>query len=268
MDDGLADAQRLSTPDAAPSGEAMAGRGSGSRADDHPQWSVPQTISDLVAARARAQPDAPAILAPDRAGLTYGDLTGHLDATTRALTALGVDREDRIAVVLPGGPELATALLAFSAVTTVAPLHPDFTAAEFAGYFERLGATAVLFQSGDATAAREPARAGGLRVIELEPLVDDGAGRFVLHAEAVAPSGGGGRDALPGDVALLLTTSGTTARPKVVPLTHRNVCTAALNIQSVLRLNATDCCLNVMPLFHIHGLSALLSTLFSGGRVV
>jgi acyl-CoA synthetase (AMP-forming)/AMP-acid ligase II len=68
---------------------------------------------------------------------------------------------------------------------------------------------------------------------------------------------------------LLLHTSGTTSRPKLVPLLHRNLCASAFNIGRTLRLSPDDCCLNVMPLFHIHGLVAgLLSSLAAGGRVV
>jgi acyl-CoA synthetase (AMP-forming)/AMP-acid ligase II len=73
----------------------------------------------------------------------------------------------------------------------------------------------------------------------------------------------------PEDVALLLHTSGTTSRPKLVPLTQRNVATGAHNVASTLGLTATDRCLAVMPLFHIHGLvAAVLATLSAGGTVV
>jgi len=72
----------------------------------------------------------------------------------------------------------------------------------------------------------------------------------------------------PDDVALVLHTSGTTSRPKIVPLLHRNVCATAENIRRTLRLEPGDRCLNVMPLFHIHGLMAcVLSTLHAGASV-
>nr|ASV46844.1 O-succinylbenzoic acid--CoA ligase [uncultured bacterium] len=58
------------------------------------------------------------------------------------------------------------------------------------------------------------------------------------------------------DVALLLMTSGTTSRPKLVPLSHGNLVTSAQSIAQGLGLTRADCCLNVMPLFHIHGLVA------------
>ncbi len=110
----------------------------------------------------------------------------------------------------------------------------------------------------------------GVPVITLTPTPDRGAGRFTLGGDAAGASGGASGDAFaePDDVALVLHTSGTTSRPKIVPLTHRNVCTSARNIATTLALTPDDRCLNVMPLFHIHGLiGALLSSLHAGASV-
>ena len=70
------------------------------------------------------------------------------------------------------------------------------------------------------------------------------------------------------DIALVLHTSGTTSRPKIVPLTQANICNSAINISSSLDLSIEDRCLNIMPLFHIHGLiAAVLSTLSAGASI-
>src|SRR5439155_12270950 len=70
------------------------------------------------------------------------------------------------------------------------------------------------------------------------------------------------------DIALTLHTSGTTSRPKIVPLSQRNVSTSARNICATLKLAPEDCGLTIMPLFHIHGLMAsLLAPLAAGSRV-
>ena len=58
---------------------------------------------------------------------------------------------------------------------------------------------------------------------------------------------------------MVLHTSGTTSRPKIVPLSNLNIFTSAVNISKSLKLTADDHCLNIMPLFHIHGLIAVLS---------
>src|SRR5262249_20241065 len=71
------------------------------------------------------------------------------------------------------------------------------------------------------------------------------------------------------DAALVLHTSGTTSRPKLVPLTQANLCTSAHNVCATLQLLPTDRCLNVMPLFHIHGLLAsILASLAASASVI
>src|SRR6185295_7850770 len=94
----------------------------------------------------------------------------------------------------------------------------------------------------------------------LTPHPERGAGAFSLSYE----SGDGGgkapvRAATPDDVALVLHTSGTTSRPKIVPLAHKNIAASAANIRKTLALTAQDRGMVIMPLFHIHGLIAALS---------
>ena len=184
---------------------------------------------------------------------------------------LGVGRGDRVAIVLPNGPEMASAFISLAAGVTTAPLNPGYRRKEYDFYLEDLGAKALVVEDGSESEAIESARALGARIIHLS--VPDGApaGIFELVAEddaEVAPPERPGL-AEPDDVALVLHTSGTTSRPKIVPLLHRNVCASAKNIRTTLRLEPGDTCLNVMPLFHIHGLMApVLSSLSAGASVV
>ena len=70
------------------------------------------------------------------------------------------------------------------------------------------------------------------------------------------------------DVALVLHTSGTTSRPKIVPLSQTNICASASHIGTTLSLTPQDRCMNIMPLFHIHGLiAAVLSSLAAGASI-
>ncbi len=97
------------------------------------------------------------------------------------------------------------------------------------------------------------------------------AGVFRLEGAAVAGSLDHAKRgfAQPGDVALTLHTSGSTAQPRVVPLTHLNLCHSARSISASLDLAADDRCLNIVSLFHVHGLiSALLASLTAGASVV
>jgi acyl-CoA synthetase (AMP-forming)/AMP-acid ligase II len=187
------------------------------------------------------------------------------------LNAVGIGRGDRIAIVLPNGPEMATAFLAAASTGTAAPLNPAYRADEYRFYLTDLNATALIVQRGVDTEARAVAAELGVPVIDLEPLHEAAAGSFSLDLTALserAPTSTGGPP-LPDDVALVLHTSGTTSRPKIVPLTHANLAATARNIGETLALSAGDVCLNIMPLFHIHGLmAAVIASLAAGGSVV
>ena len=226
------------------------------------------SIPHLLIAQAERRPDAPAILAPGRRPLTYSALWQHVEHIGAALEAAGVQRRDRVALVLPDGPELALAFLAVTALATCSPLNPAYSGPEFTAYLAHVRASAVILRSGLPSAARAAARASGLRIMELSPIEDAAAGLFTLAGETLPDTRLGG---LPGagDVAMVLNTAGTTARPKVVPLTHANLGASAENIRRALALGESDRCLNVMPLFHVHGLvGALLASLAAGASVV
>jgi acyl-CoA synthetase (AMP-forming)/AMP-acid ligase II len=209
---------------------------------------------------------APALLAPGRPALDYAGLRGQVTRTVAALNGLGVGRNDAVAIVLPNGPEMASAFVSIGAGATTAPLNPAYTADEFEFYLRDLDARLLVVREGVETQALACARKLGIAVATLG--VPDGApaGIFTLR-------GTPGRAASPGpasraDVALVVHTTGTTSRPKIVPLTQENVCASAAHIAASLALTAADRCLNVMPLFHIHGLvAAVLSSLSAGASV-
>ena len=93
-------------------------------------------VPDLLAAWAERAPDAPAILAPGRAPLTYGALARQAEATGRTLSRLGVGGQDRIALIVPNGPELAAAVLEVAAHAVAAPLNPDLPASDLTAALE------------------------------------------------------------------------------------------------------------------------------------
>ena len=224
----------------------------------------PATIPDLLNA---GRDDAPAIGAPGRAPLTYAGLRRLIADTAVALNGAGIGRADRVAIVLANGPEAATAFLAASAAAATAPLNPSYSEDEFAFYLDDLGARALIIEAGSESAAVAVARRRGIIVVGLVSEADGPAGSFALECDA-APSPAPVRPPVPEDTALVLHTSGTTSRPKMVPLSHANVAASARNIARSLALTDADHCLNVMPLFHIHGLVAALSaSLSAGGQV-
>jgi len=213
---------------------------------------------------------APAILAPERETLSYGGLRELCDRTVERLNALGIGRGDRVAIVLPNGPEMAAAFVAISGAATTAPLNPAYREEEFEFYISDLGARALVVAEGADTPAIAVARRHGARVLRLRVPEGAPAGVFALEPEEgpAAARTGSPEPAGADDVALVLHTSGTTSRPKIVPLLHRNITASTRHIAEILELSPEDRVLNIMPLFHIHGLvAAVASSLFAGGSI-
>ncbi len=209
---------------------------------------------------------ATAIAAPERAPLTFSALRHHVDATIDTLNRCGIGRNDRVAIVLPNGPAMASAFLSVACAATTAPLNPAYRAEEFDFYLSDLNARALIVEAGGETPAREAAKQRGIPIYELTPDAET-AGLFTLDGPNQNRSVNGG-PAAADDVGLVLHTSGTTSRPKIVPLSQTNLAASARHIGTTLALTPEDRCLNVMPLFHIHGLiAAVLSSIAAGGGV-
>jgi oxalate---CoA ligase len=215
--------------------------------------------------------DAPAISAPGRAPLSHGGLRRLIDDTLARLNGLGIGRNDRVAIVLANGPEMATCYIACASGVTSAPLNPAYRADEFEFYLSDLNARALIVEQASTSPAIAVAQKLGVRVIDL--LVAEGApaGAFTLQPRDGAAAGAATPHpgyAQPADVSMLLHTSGTTSRPKIVPLSQANLCASAVHIRDTLRFTGADCGLNIMPLFHIHGLIAgVLAPLAAGSQV-
>ena len=223
------------------------------------------TIYTIISNWAKYTPDKVAITAPGRLPLTYYRLYKQIKKIINELNKLGIVRNDRVAIVLPNGPDMAVTFLAVSTVATCAPLNPNYKTKEFDFFLLDLKAKALIVQSGLTSPAKSIAEKYGICVIHLSPMSEAGIYNLIsnkhvnLTTQELAKSD---------DVALVLHTSGTTSRPKLVPLTHNNLCTSADNIRETLKLKSNDCCLNIMPLFHIHGLiGATLSTMLAGATI-
>lgn len=212
--------------------------------------------------------EAPALGALDRAALLYRDLRDLVARTRGDLRRAGVGRGDRVALVLPNGPEAAAAFVAVAASAATAPLNPAYTEGELDFYLTDLQAGALILPRGIDSPARQVALRRGIPILALEP-TGVLAGDFHLVSEArtaAAAKSDGAAEAA--DVALVLHTSGTTARPKIVPLSQANLCSSARSVGAALALTPEDVCLNIMPLFHIHGLiAAVLASLGAGASV-
>jgi acyl-CoA synthetase (AMP-forming)/AMP-acid ligase II/acyl carrier protein len=171
-------------------------------------------------------------------------------------------------LVLPNGPEMAVASLGVAVDAICTPLNPSYGTQDFDGYLAELHAKTLIVQAGIDSPVRTVARARDISVIELSPAHEADAGCFTLSGEerwCPQPH----QFAQPTAVAFVLHTSGTASRPKLVPLTHANVCGRAYHKCIAHYLVETDRCLNIMPLWYGHGLiHTLLASLMAGASVV
>ena len=224
------------------------------------------SLPHLIEYQATRIPHALAILAPGRAPLTYRRMYQHIDEMRRTLRALGICRHDRIAVVLPNGPEMAVAFLAVSASAACAPFNPAYGTEELNRYFAALRPRAVIVQAGIDSPVRRVALSRGINVIDLLTISKAEAGLFTFAGTPGCASPG--ETPSPGDTALMLFTSGTTSRSKLVPLSHANLCASACSSVAAMALKEADRCINMVPLFHGHGLNNILLASFAAGASV
>ncbi|HEV2413911.1 MAG TPA: AMP-binding protein, partial [Candidatus Dormibacteraeota bacterium] len=214
----------------------------------------------------RGHPEAVAIATPGGGPcLTYAQLRQEVASAADLLAGLGLRRQDRIALVLPNSIETIVMFLAAATAGVAAPLNPAYKESEFRFYLEDTGARALVVPPGGGEAAR---RALGPDAITIEAKTDL-AGKVELQTSAQSARAAMAAGPEGDDVALVLHTSGTTSRPKQVPLRQRNLAASAANIAATYRLTPDDVAMCVMPLFHIHGLMAsTMATFHSGGTVV
>jgi amino acid adenylation domain-containing protein len=226
-------------------------------------------LEQLLAHYGRTIPERHAILASEGAALSFGALRERVNDALRELRGLGVGRRDRVAVVLPNGPEAAVATIAVATSAVCVPLNPSFTADELQRCFGDLQIVALLTRADMGSASRAVAHALGIPVIDLSLRPAAGIGAFKLTGSGTRPAVDDELVPCADDDAFILLTSGTAARPKLVPLTHESVCRSAHNAGAVLQLGPQDRLLSVLPLFHAHGLiSGLLTALAAGSSIV
>lgn len=228
----------------------------------------PDSVGELLLANARRHGDAAAVVGTGGTVLTHAALAASAAAFAAGLRSMGIGPADRVAIVLPDGPDMVVAFLGTVAAAVAAPLNPAYGVEDLAFYLEDLGAAAVVTGADVPEPVRQAAGRRGVPVLAIPGggCLDPGWPGFGGMSDG-SPTVPGPMD--PTSEALVLHTSGTTARPKQVPLTHANLMASAAAVAAVLGLRPDDRCLAIMPLFHIHGLVAsLLAPLAGGGSIV
>jgi len=239
-----------------------------------------EAFADLVVASERdafLSADTPVESRPGP--LTHGRLRAFVDALDLN-ERFGLKRTDNVCTAIPNGPEAAVLFVGVATQCVFAPLNPQLTAPEIEFELEDLPAHAMILME-----ARLPAQKGNAlyespklvleccdaNSVPVITLIPDAsvAGLFTLDSELSKTPGPAVPKATKDDLALVLHTSGTTKKPKIVPLTHGNIGHGVQFVARTLRRQPDDVCINIMPLFHIHGVIAnIMVTLYSGSRVV
>lgn len=230
------------------------------------------TLNSPLAEWAFTTPANPAIVSPSGSVITYQRLGELVTSWGLILSSQGLYRQTRIALVLPNGPEMAVTFLGVTSVAACAPLNPSYSKEEFTFYLQDTRCTALMVPGDSPSAAVIAAHETGIPCYHLRPIPEVLSGVSPVMEWEIPPERKEPYTipySRPDDIALILHTSGTTGTPKRVPLRQDRICRNAYSIAGSLNLTPHDRCLNMMPLFHVHGLiGCLLATLSSGGSII
>jgi amino acid adenylation domain-containing protein len=198
------------------------------------------------------------------ASVSYGDLCAVFTRFSAVFTAQGIGSGEHVAILLPQGPEAIIATLATMNTAVAAPLNPALAAPELLALLRRMRARVMIANASLDRPLLSAVSAQGIQVLFLTNLPEL---QLVTTVDPL-PSSSQFSAAAPPAAGLLLPTSGTSGEPKLVKLSHRQMRHAATHIAAALELTGADRNLCVLPCFHIHGLSTVLATLLTGGRVI
>ncbi len=240
-------------------GGRMAGRMAG-----RARARVPDTIGGLLSEA--ADRDADGIwLRTDDGQLTFGGAHARVAAVADALHEAGVRRGDLVVVTARSTPPYLLCWLALATLGAVTvPTNPQATTVELAGLVKQTQPRALVTDAGLLPRAAEVADVPALGVLEVELLAGAAAaaapaGRLLADAGAVRPD----------DLAVLIPTSGTTGRSKLVMQTHRAYAMAGEGFPYWMELTSADRLMTALPLFHINAPAySVMGSLACGGGLV
>ena len=208
----------------------------------------------------------PCLINEDGVALEYEVLAKNIEKIGKQISSLDMTKNKICALVLPNGVDMAISFLALANYVTVSPLNPNYTKEEFLFFLEDLDCGFIITDNHASDTLIKAAKQLKIKLFYLD-IYSPKNGLLIksLPATSVCLLDHNKAD----DICLILHTSGTTSRPKQVQLSCMNIISSALNIASVLKLEKRDKGMNIMPLFHIHGLIAsLLSSIVTGSSLV
>ncbi|NTW39125.1 MAG: AMP-binding protein [Cellulomonadaceae bacterium] len=234
------------------------------------------TLRDLWDDLAAHHGEDPFLVFEDAAGLvvehTYAQFAGLVTRTANLFASLGVGRGDAVAVHLRNCPELVMCMFGLTSIGAVmVPLHPRSTRAECAEIIERVGARVVVCEpDGLDDLAVTPGSDGPLHVILARSTTPvPGTVAFERARDAQSDQLTCRVRLTSQDTAGIVFTSGTTARPKGVVLTHANLVGSGVFVDWQADLRSADRLLTTMPACHVNfQLNALMPVLTAGATLV
>ena len=230
-------------------------------ADD---WQPPgDTVSACIASWAAVTPDARALLGIAGPEFTYAELWAFMNHVRDELAAAGIGRTERVVLALPDGVVPAAMMLATMRAAVATPVNPALPLPEAQTILDSLTPRALIVPVGMPTAFCAAAAASGIAVLEIDehgfllPGPVTGSQPTAFEAE---PD--------PDDLALILLTSGTTDRPRRVPVRHRSLLDVCTLRARARKLSPADRGLNSAPASFVVGISRTIEPLITGGSTV
>ncbi|KAL2021794.1 hypothetical protein VTK56DRAFT_6568 [Thermocarpiscus australiensis] len=244
----------------------------------HAQSTTMAANSSTLQSAIQGASDSVAVIVPSRPQaltVSYKDLVSEVAKLQQKLADIGITHESPVSIAIVNSYEFIVSFLAASWQRAIAaPLNPAYKQDEFEFYIEDVKSAIVLVPRGAYQSSSPAVKAAQKFNAAIAECYWDAVEREVaLDVKELGQLQGKAKQPVlkpePEDIALVLHTSGTTSRPKVVPLSHRNLTRTMKNIQQTYQLTAADRTMLVMPLFHVHGLlCGLLAPLYSGGSMV
>lgn len=227
-----------------------------------------QSLMEYVRFYSNTYPERIVFESPHRPKTSYRELEYMLCRAQTQLAQAGIQAQAKVALWINSSPEFAVASVALSDGAVCIPFSIHTTVHEAYNYFQYLGIEALLTDESEDSPLVLMASELGVKTIFIEVQHQKPSGTFEV-VSVLDETKNTWPKASPSQTAFIFQTTGSTAKPKIVPITMEAICVAAKSMADLLKLGEGDTCLNFLPLHFIHGLvTSVYVPLLAGGKVV